>query len=93
MSAETDPVDSAAMLDRIAAWLGTTREDLRRRATEAESGRKAAPGTVLDLLADPNGARIARAFLDVAEPAERRALADTVVAVAATMNLKRSIWA
>ncbi|GJD92489.1 hypothetical protein BHAOGJBA_6043 [Methylobacterium hispanicum] len=46
------------------------------------------PVEAFEALADDYGRRIARAYLDVDGAANRRALADTVVAIAGTMNIR-----
>lgn len=81
MAAPQDRPGTAATLERLAAALGVPVEHFR-----------VGPGpdqpALVDLLLDPHGARIAQAFRDVSGEADRRALADTVVAIAGTMNLK-----
>lgn len=81
MAALDDQPDTAAMLERLAEILDVP-------LAHFHEGPEPDPASLADLLRDPHGARIARAFRDVSGEANRRALADTVVAIAGTMNLK-----
>lgn len=73
---------TTANLRRIADTLGLPAEVF------LEPADRPGQAPLAQILCDPDGLRIARAFADLTKDTDRRAIANTVEAIAAALNVK-----
>jgi hypothetical protein len=82
---------SAILLADIAILLGTTPEAFRQPAVLDAMRQEYVDVIAACLATDPQFRRIAQAFLDVGDPAGRRAIADSVEAIAGAFAMQSAL--